>query len=167
MTTCGRFRHFFWHLGTLMLLLITKGCRKLIISKIITDLFHAHDKCLLLVRDRRNLQRTKHWHFPQYRDLCFDWFEPFLEVLKEKKIPNKNCSASTRTSIDMDGTLKLSITRQPKSEICQKMPMFEQLKNQVLVNSKKNLTPWCELFKIIKGHETKIPTPSSPRVLLV
>ena len=27
-------------------------------------------------------------------------------------------------------------SKQPKSEICQKMPMFEQLKNEDLVNSK-------------------------------
>ena len=31
--------------------------------------------------------------------------------------------------------------KEPKSEIHQKMPMFEQLKNQVLVNSKTFLIP--------------------------
>jgi hypothetical protein len=32
-------------------------------------------------------------------------------------------------------------SKQPKSEIYQKMPMFEELKNQVLVNPKMFLTP--------------------------
>ena len=32
-------------------------------------------------------------------------------------------------------------SEQPKSEIHQKMPLFEQLKNQVLLNSKNFLTP--------------------------
>ena len=50
------------------------------------------------------------------------------------------------------------------------MPMFEQLQNQVLVNSTK-FDPlleryWCELFKMIKSHGTKNPPPSSPTSLI-
>ena len=40
-----------------------------------------------------------------------------------------------------DGCITNSNSKQPKSEIHQKMLMFEQLKNQVLLNSKNVLTP--------------------------
>ena len=57
-------------------------------------------------------------------------------------------------------------SNQPKSEIYPKMPMFEQLKKQVPVNSKK-FDPslersWYELYRIIKAHGPKNQPPSSP-----
>ena len=57
-------------------------------------------------------------------------------------------------------------SNQPKSEIYQKMPMFEQLKKTSSSEPKKNFDPslersWYELFGIIKAHSPKNQPPSS------
>ena len=57
-------------------------------------------------------------------------------------------------------------SKQPKSEICQKMPMFEQLSssNLKIIFDPSLERSWCEFFRIIEGGGPKNPPPSNPGV---
>ena len=41
-----------------------------------------------------------------------------------------------KTALDMDGELNFDCCKTPKAVMCHKMPMFEQLSDQFLVDSK-------------------------------